>query len=476
MDKLNKTPEWQSSPGVFFIWLGPASSYQQFSESNQVENCFQIEFTLDNHNLDWWETKFFRQRIQGELKFPKLDQSHGVQLGIPSQLNVEHQRNLIFNLDLLKEDCRSYVLIIPAYLQKDLKFLCAHFNQGILAQDQEQLDVLGLSVSESNSNSKSNCHWLQYQGGDLTFQGESLSIYEWSEYLWRQAQDQPWLGLKLLMRYRSFLVILTFIILVCIPVKFENPTQYYLLAKTQVQPEERVQSYFNLSDYESLKRVYRRYLFEEGYAFHQPKELPALIERVSHELLDSAILAKIDFKEQKLNSSIGTLKLPTLPDSVMLGEKLKDSEVKTYQKWTSLLNDSLAYPTDYFWEKDDSHRLHRGIDIAGRIDTRIHSPIAGRAIIGESERAGRFVAVVDSSRVVFFAHCDKYFFLNGEEVRRGDAVATVGLTGHTTGPHVHIGTGILSSQGAHTLGSHQFDYIDPIIWIQEWEKERLLRQ
>ena len=138
--------------------------------------------------------------------------------------------------------------------------------------------------------------------------------------------------------------------------------------------------------------------------------------------------------------------------------------------WTSVISDSIAYLTEFYHEQATAtFRKHNGIDVASRQGARILAPFGAKAWTSRDERGGIIIALVRKKDVILFMHCDKLLYLNGQEVMPGDPIATVGTTGHTTGPHAHIVTGIVSKNGKKRIGNVRYDVIDPIKWFYKFK-------
>jgi len=136
--------------------------------------------------------------------------------------------------------------------------------------------------------------------------------------------------------------------------------------------------------------------------------------------------------------------------------------------FTGLLNDSLAYITElYNPQQSATMRRHDGIDVAGRKGTRILAPFSGTAWTMEDERGGLMIAIARENDLLVFMHCEQRFYLNGQSVMEGDPIASVGSSGHTTGPHVHVTAGKIAKNGERNISGLRYNALNPFIWFKE---------
>lgn len=94
------------------------------------------------------------------------------------------------------------------------------------------------------------------------------------------------------------------------------------------------------------------------------------------------------------------------------------------------------------WRTDPIHggrRFHRGIDIVAPVGTEIRAPADG--IVTRAGRNGGYGKMIELDHMfghrTLFAHLDSYEVTEGETVRMGDVIGRVGITGKTSGPHLH---------------------------------------
>src|SRR5690554_7452613 len=85
-------------------------------------------------------------------------------------------------------------------------------------------------------------------------------------------------------------------------------------------------------------------------------------------------------------------------------------------------------------------RLHRGIDITGKTGKTIYAAASGTVVAsGWRGSYGYMVEIRHNDQVsTLYAHASKLLVKRGDYVEQGQAIALVGSTGYSTGPHLHF--------------------------------------
>ncbi len=98
----------------------------------------------------------------------------------------------------------------------------------------------------------------------------------------------------------------------------------------------------------------------------------------------------------------------------------------------------LTSPFGYRWGK-----FHTGLDIAAPIGSAVRSCAEGRVIFTGSRkrfrRYGNTVLIHHGKGVyTYYAHLSRIFVKKNQKVSQGQKIASVGNTGRSTGPHLHL--------------------------------------
>jgi len=83
--------------------------------------------------------------------------------------------------------------------------------------------------------------------------------------------------------------------------------------------------------------------------------------------------------------------------------------------------------------------MHKGIDVASPIGTPIYAPADGVVIFsGKKSGFGNFVMLAHGYGIVSrYGHNAQNMVQPGQRIKRGEQIATVGMSGRSTGPHLH---------------------------------------
>jgi len=98
----------------------------------------------------------------------------------------------------------------------------------------------------------------------------------------------------------------------------------------------------------------------------------------------------------------------------------------------------LTSPFGYRWG-----RFHKGLDIAAPVGRQVLACADGRVIFtGSRKRFRRYgnTVLIDHGKGAYttYAHLNEILVKKGQSVKRGQKIATVGETGRSTGPHLHV--------------------------------------
>ncbi len=84
-------------------------------------------------------------------------------------------------------------------------------------------------------------------------------------------------------------------------------------------------------------------------------------------------------------------------------------------------------------------RMHEGLDIANKVGTPIYATADGVVnFTGIEGSYGKILSIDHGYGLTTrYGHLDTILVKEGDKVKRGDKIATIGMTGRTTGPHLH---------------------------------------
>jgi murein DD-endopeptidase MepM/ murein hydrolase activator NlpD len=104
--------------------------------------------------------------------------------------------------------------------------------------------------------------------------------------------------------------------------------------------------------------------------------------------------------------------------------------------------DHLAYTSNFGIRSDPfrgTAKMHAGVDIPGPVGTPVYATADG--FVDRAERAGGYgnLVEIDHGKGIQtrYGHLSKILVPDHTRVHRGQLIALIGSTGHSTGPHLH---------------------------------------
>jgi hypothetical protein len=146
----------------------------------------------------------------------------------------------------------------------------------------------------------------------------------------------------------------------------------------------------------------------------------------------SAMLARLEQQVDSRESQLAAL------ENVILARELKAEIHPEGRPVTS------GFISSYYGERadpfDGREAFHKGVDFAGNLGQPVMAVAAGIVTwAGERSGYGKLVEINHGDGYVTrYAHNERTLVSVGQTVKRGDPLALMGSTGHSTGPHVHF--------------------------------------
>lgn len=156
--------------------------------------------------------------------------------------------------------------------------------------------------------------------------------------------------------------------------------------------------------------------------------------------LDISDIAQYNHLEPDAKLAIGDIifipsdEVPATPSTTKTPAKIAPSKI---------------VPGSYFIEplarfvKTQGIHGHNGVDLAAPVGTKIMAAASGEVILsrlgGWNGGYGSYIVIQHPNGLqTLYAHASALYVTEGQHVVQGQAIAAVGLTGKTTGPHVHV--------------------------------------
>jgi murein DD-endopeptidase MepM/ murein hydrolase activator NlpD len=160
-------------------------------------------------------------------------------------------------------------------------------------------------------------------------------------------------------------------------------------------------------------------------------------EKMKGEKDDKGLIQQMKMDVERLQSE-ATSREESLSELEKLLETKKEILTHTPSIWPVMgwVTSGFGFRTNPF---TGLTQMHEGIDISNRVGTVVAAPADGIiSDMGSDLAHGRILVISHGLGMTSrFGHLDKVFVKVGQQVKRGDKVAEVGMTGRTTGPHLH---------------------------------------
>ena len=125
--------------------------------------------------------------------------------------------------------------------------------------------------------------------------------------------------------------------------------------------------------------------------------------------------------------------------------KVNEENREIFGYFCSLV-EGISYVSSGYGERDlefvggEKSCFHSAVDIAAERGSKVYSPIEGKVVLVSNEYCGEGLYIVREEKkdAVLLCHFDTIYVKNGQKIKQREILGTVGMTGRTTGPHIHL--------------------------------------
>jgi murein DD-endopeptidase MepM/ murein hydrolase activator NlpD len=160
-------------------------------------------------------------------------------------------------------------------------------------------------------------------------------------------------------------------------------------------------------------------------------------EKLKTEKDERGLVQQMKTDVERLQSEVMSRE-ESLSELERLLQTKKDVLVHTPSIWPTLgwVTSSFGFRTNPFTSLT---QMHEAVDISNRVGTPVLAPAEGIVSdVGNDNAYGRILVISHGfGMTTRFAHLNKTLVKVGQRVKRGDKIAEIGMTGQTTGPHLH---------------------------------------
>jgi len=178
----------------------------------------------------------------------------------------------------------------------------------------------------------------------------------------------------------------------------------------------------------------------EVSALYGLKTEPVFKTAAKNELNDEEFVRSLD--------QLYALKTSALTGAATIGIEFGPSHNATTSEWLKLAAAPTLWPveglvTGSFGERVDPFNgegaFHTGVDISTAYGTPVIAPADGIVTYAETLAGYGRVVMIDHGQGIStrYGHLANYTVVAGQSVHRGDVLGYVGMTGRSTGPHLH---------------------------------------